>query len=172
MNTNRTPGAASAADVSIQRIDARAYGLRTKKRVQHPGEHDVVDEDAVTGEQPRVLDAVDARADVAGRGHAIEYGATAVDRDDRAGDERRAVRGQERRDFGDLVRLTETLERRVLRGAGVLLEPGAHDLGLDVSGTDRVHADARARVLHRSRLRERDDAGLGRRVHARRDRRR
>ena len=37
MNTKRTPGVASAADVSIPRIAARAYGLRTKRACSIPG---------------------------------------------------------------------------------------------------------------------------------------
>ncbi len=37
MNTKRTPGAARAADVSIERIAARAKGLRTKQACSIPG---------------------------------------------------------------------------------------------------------------------------------------
>ena len=104
---------------------ARANGLRTKRRVQHPGQRDVVDVGAVPGEQPGVLDAVDARPDVpGGAGRVLRRsrelrGPAAVDRDDRTAHERRAVRREERGDLRDLVRLPAAVQRRLLEDAGM-----------------------------------------------------
>ena len=66
MNTKWTPGSASAAD-GVDPPD-RGAGERAadEVRVQHPRQRDVVDVRAAAGQQPGVLDASDARADVPG----------------------------------------------------------------------------------------------------------
>ena len=66
MNTACTPGSASAAD-GVDAVDAGS-GERAANEagVQHAGPRDVVDEGAVPGEQPGVLDAGDPRARVSG----------------------------------------------------------------------------------------------------------
>ena len=106
VNTNAHAGRLLRVAASRSpRIAARANGLRTKYACSIPGSDDVVDVRAVPGQQAGVLDAVDPRADVSpGVGLACVPAcshdhdrAAAVDRDDRAGDERCAVRAQERR---------------------------------------------------------------------------
>ena len=65
MNTARTPGSASAAD-GVDAVDRGAgEGAAHEAGVQHAGPGDVVDERAVAGEQPGVLDAGDPGARVA-----------------------------------------------------------------------------------------------------------
>ena len=56
----------------------------------------------------------------------------------------------------------ETAERRVAEDeAGLLLGEHVGELGRDVAGRDRVHADAAGAELARQRLRQADDPGLG-----------
>ena len=132
MNTKRTPGSASAAD-GVDAAD-RGAGERAahEARVQHPRQRDVVDEGAVAGEQPRVLDPrrracptyraapASAPREASCRSRELR-GPAAVDGDDRAADERRPVRREERRDLGHLL----GLDRRV-RSAAFSRMPGVH----------------------------------------------
>ena len=64
MKTKRTPGSASAADVSMPPDRRPRERAAHEAGVQHPGQRDVVDEGAPAGEQAVVLDAVDARPGV------------------------------------------------------------------------------------------------------------
>ena len=73
MNTARTPGSARAAPASMPLIRPRE-GAAHEAGVEHAGPGDVVDERAMAGEQPVVLDARDPGARVSGRNrvsHAI-----------------------------------------------------------------------------------------------------
>ena len=63
MKTWRTPGAASAADTSIAADGRPRERAADEEGVQHRPPVDVVDERAVPGEQPRVLDPFDAGTD-------------------------------------------------------------------------------------------------------------
>ena len=60
MKTATTPGMALAADVSIERMLAWAYGLRRMATWVIPVQLDVVEVAALAGDEARVLDPLDA----------------------------------------------------------------------------------------------------------------
>src|SRR5262245_27914316 len=101
-------------------------------------------------------------------------GHPAVDGDDGSGHVARSVGAEEGRELGDLLGLAAALERGALDEIGEPLRRSGSSghLRLDEPGADRDGTDALRPVFDRSRLRERDDAGLGRRVHADRELRR
>src|SRR6185437_10216681 len=90
----------------------------------------------------------------------------AADADGLAGDERCLVRGEERDDVGDVVRLAESPERDRLSEGLPQLRPGERreQRGVGGAGADAVDPDLVACHLPGQRLGEGDDPAFGRGV--------